>query len=155
MPESKPNLWMQQMGRAKRPMPKLYKIVSKSLGDWVAKTPKGGQLIWSDHLPPHWFSIAEAEETIKEFAGINCELIPKPSRGGARYGAGRPKKSVNVNRVLVTLDDAEFAAYKANGEGNFLRYLIRKHQGLCMHVNQLNGQCSECGTKPAYQYEKM
>ena len=55
----------------------------------------------------------------------------------------------------LTLDDAEFIAYKANGEGDFLRWLIRKHQGLCMHVNILNKTCTDCGAYPAKQYEKM
>lgn len=119
---------------------------------WIASY-SNGEATWSNEDPPYPFGKYEAEEFAQMFS--TAKIMKISNRGGARRGAGRKKKTANTNRVLVTLDDAEFAAYKANGEGDWLRWLIRKHQGLCMHVNQLNRTCTDCGAYPAHQYEKM
>lgn len=50
----------------------------------------------------------------------------KPKRGGARQGAGAPKKEAIAHAHTICMTDADWLKFKALGGVKFLRELLNK-----------------------------
>lgn len=81
----------------------------------------------------------------------------QPRIGGKRAGAGR--KKLNVTPVTIKLGPEELEAVQRSGNASkYLRYLIRKAAGLCLHplaiVDTATGemQCQTCGASSFETY---
>ena len=59
--------------------------------------------------------------------------------------ARAPKKFTTGKTVTVILSTTETAAWdEIGGNGQFLRYAVRKALSLCLHPNMCEGVCPDC-----------
>ena len=72
------------------------------------------------------------------------------TRGGARLNTGPKSRGLTANRHSIQRGDEEMAAFLARGKSAYVRYLIRKDAGCCLHPIQSVEEdgtlkCSDCG----------